>query len=299
MTVMAILQDVDKCMRCNGCVISCKRTWKMRAENWGVHKTAYDQRVIIKSQKRVDMGPFTRYSCWHCPSPPCVRRCPFGALKKEANGAVSVDPTLCNPGGTNFATGATCAQQCQTDCGRGGYPKIGFGSTGSGETHQFTTAKSWKCTLCHGRAGDIAAETAQTKADYIAKYGYPLPTNMNKLPGTPVLADHNHEPSCVYTCPAKAMRWDDRGQIRSYVTNTANGFISVVGDGSMYWASRKTLLVPPKADPFIEDHVTPLMSSLVSSPFAKAALVPTLLAGGLMAVIARRQRLADETAGEV
>jgi len=60
---MAILHDVDKCMRCNGCVISCKRTWKMKALNEGVHKTAPDQRVIIKSQKRVDMGPFIRFSC--------------------------------------------------------------------------------------------------------------------------------------------------------------------------------------------------------------------------------------------
>jgi hypothetical protein len=66
----------------------------------------------------------------------------------------------------------------------------------------------------------------------------------------------------------------------------------------MYWGSRKTLLVPPKADPFMEDHVTPLVSSVLSSPFAKAALVPTLLAGGLMAVIARRQRIASEM-GEV
>ncbi len=67
----------------------------------------------------------------------------------------------------------------------------------------------------------------------------------------------------------------------------------------MYWASRKFLLIAPKADPFVEDHLTPLVSNLVSGPFAKAALVPTLLAGGLMAVIARRQHLANETTGEV
>ena len=30
MTVMAILQDADKCMRCNGCVTACKREWKMK-----------------------------------------------------------------------------------------------------------------------------------------------------------------------------------------------------------------------------------------------------------------------------
>lgn len=281
--VMAILQDVDKCMRCNGCVISCKRTWKMKALNPGVHKTAPDQRVIIKSQKRVDMGPFMRFSCWHCTNPPCAKRCPFGAIKKMSNGAVMVDPELCNPGGTN-SKGVKCIYQCQIDCGRGGYPKVGVGSD------LYSTAKAWKCTLCYGRAG--AGESL------ISSYGTPLPTKATaaEIAAVPEKA---HQPSCVYTCPARAMMWDTRANILAYINNPANGFISAVGDGSMFWASRKLLLVPPKADPYVEDHVTPLISSLVSGPFAKAALVPTLLAGGLAAVIARRQALASGVEGEV
>ncbi|GAV31710.1 MAG: hypothetical protein QMD76_00205 [Anaerosomatales bacterium] len=281
--VMAILQDVDKCMRCNGCVISCKRTWKMKALNPGVHKTAPDQRVIIKSQKRVDMGPFMRFSCWHCTNPPCAKRCPFGAIKKMSNGAVMVDPELCNPGGTN-SKGVKCIYQCQIDCGRGGYPKVGVGSD------LYSTAKAWKCTLCYGRAG--AGESL------ISSYGTPLPTKATaaEIAAVPEKA---HQPSCVYTCPARAMMWDTRANILAYINDPANGFISAVGDGSMFWASRKVLLVPPKADPYVEDHVTPLISSLVSGPFAKAALVPTLLAGGLAAVIARRQALASGVEGEV
>jgi len=280
---MAILQDVDKCMRCNGCVISCKRTWKMKALNPGVHKTAPDQRVIIKSQKRVDMGPFMRYSCWHCSNPPCVKRCPFKAISKKSNGAVQIDHALCQPGGTNSA-GVVCTYQCQVDCGRGGYPKIGVGSD------LYDTPKAFKCTLCYGRAG--AGE------DLIASYGPALPTKATEAEVTAV-PQKAHQPSCVYTCPSKAMSWDTRDNILAYMGSAANGFISAQGDGSMFWASRKFLLIAPKADPFVEDHVTPLMSSLVSGPFAKAALVPTLLAGGLVAVIARRQRLADQSVGEV
>lgn len=281
--VMAILQDVDKCMRCNGCVISCKRTWKMKALNPGVHKTAPDQRVIIKSQKRVDMGPFMRFSCWHCTNPPCEKRCPFGAIKKMPKGAVAIDPALCNPGGTN-AKGVKCVYQCQIDCGRGGYPKIGVGSD------LYTTDKAWKCTLCYGRAG--------ANEDLISSYGPGLPTKAtpSEIAAVP---EKKHQPSCVYTCPARAMMWDTRANIIAYINNPANGFISAVGDGSMFWASRKVLLVPPKADPYVEDHVTPLISSLVSGPFAKAALVPTLLAGGLAAVIARRQAMAAGVEGEV
>ena len=288
MAEMAILQDVDKCMRCNGCVISCKRTWQMKALNPGVHKTAPDQRVIIKSQKRVDMGPFMRYSCWHCTNPPCKNRCPFQAIKKMPNGAVMIDPNLCQPGGTN-SKGVTCVQQCQTDCGRGGYPKIGEGSD------LFDTPKAWKCTLCYGRAG--------ADADLDDTYGFALPTKVypdasgnyiSSISGTSV-PDLKHQPSCVFTCPAKAMVWDTKANIVAYLNDGDNGFISAVGDGSMYWASRKSVIIAPKADPFVEDHVTPLLSTMLSSPFAKAALVPTALGAGLLAVIARRQAASEGT----
>jgi len=104
MTVMAILHDVDKCMRCNGCVVACKREWGIRAETIGVNNVAYDQRLAIKSQKRVDMGPFVRFSCWHCTDAPCARACPVkNAAGKYAlswnkdTGAVAVDKTICNP----------------------------------------------------------------------------------------------------------------------------------------------------------------------------------------------------------
>ena len=94
--VMAILQDVDKCMRCNGCVISCKRTWKMKALNLrGVHKTAPDQRVIIKSQKRVDMGPFMRYSCWHCANPPCAASAARSRPSQRGRTVLSQSITRC------------------------------------------------------------------------------------------------------------------------------------------------------------------------------------------------------------
>ncbi len=276
--VMAIFQDVDKCMRCNGCVISCKRTWQMKALNYGEHKTAPDQRVIIKSQKRIDNGPFIRYSCWHCPDPPCVKRCPFKALKKQANGAVSIDPTLCQPDATN-ASGVTCTRQCTADCQRGGYPKVGVGSD------LFTTPDAWKCTMCYGRAG------ADDQLD--AAFGNPLPSN--STPGEiGVIPERAHWPSCVYTCPAKAMTWDTRTNIMNVIAT--GGYISYVGDGGVFWASKKFVLAAPKADPFVEDHVTPLISDVLTKSVSKAALVPTIVAGGLLAVIARRQINASESA---
>lgn len=284
---MAILQDVDKCMRCNGCVVSCARTWKMSVPvaSYGQNKTAPGRRMVIKSQKRVDMGPFTRYSCWHCENPPCVKRCPFKAITKKENGAVHVDATLCKPGESN-AAGVQCIGQCQIDCGRGGYPKIGKGSElAPGAT------KAWKCTLCFGRAGSgLVADGGSLDP----AMGEPLPSK-----DTVGVAEKAHQPACVFTCPAVAMKWDTKADIYAYVQNPANGYISAQGDGSVYWASRKSLVTAPKADPFVEDHVTPLVSSVLSSPFAKAALVPAALGAGLLALIARRQQMADEAMGEV
>jgi len=296
MTVMAIMQDVDKCMRCNGCVLACKREWNLRSELPGTRVVSSETRMIIKSQKRADMGPFVRFSCWHCPSPPCAAACPRGSITKEANGAVSIntDPTdlvhSCNP---NLCKNSFGQYPCQVQCQRGGYPKIGAPPyEGSASVYMN------KCILCAGRAG--ATE------DLDPTVGAPLQTraSADEIAASPGRA---HEPACVSTCPAKAMKWDSRDNILAYLQDASNGYIMAdgthnwLGNGSMFWASKKTLLVPPKADPFVEDHVAPMTGSLLGGSVAKAVLLPTIVVGGLMALSARRARVeADSmTEGEV
>jgi len=305
---MAILQEIDKCVRCNGCVISCKRTWHMLGivptDDLPHQKLAKNQRVVIKPQKRVDMGPFVRFSCWHCENPPCVGRCPFKAIQKNTTtGAVWIDPNKCNPGGTN-ASGVTCVQQCKIDCQRGGVPMIGEGSdyapTVDGVVHDFTLKKAWKCTLCTGTYvgapykgagldGDLPTKTPAVGGKYHSDI-YPS----REVP------EAEHQPACVFTCPAKAMHYDTRANILEYLRDSGQGWKSAFGDGSMFWASHKFTVAPPKADPFVEDHISPMLSSVLSNPFAKAALAPTLVAAGVLAVMARRAKMEDEVsvAGE-
>jgi Fe-S-cluster-containing dehydrogenase component len=295
--VMAILQDVDKCMRCNGCVISCKRTWKMRADDPGVHKVSADQRVCIKSQKKVDMGPFLRYSCWHCPDPPCAPECPFKAITKEATGAVAVDQSKCQPDLCKVNGRYPCVVGCQ----RGGYPKIGTGSDqlyGSEVTPQ---PHMQKCTLCFGKSGaddGVTGASSQQLPTRAAKNlsGQYIST-LGAGPDT-VVPELAHEPACVYTCPAKAMTWDTQANIKAYLATPANGFIlpdgthNWVGNGSVFWASRKVLLAPPKADPFVEDHLIPSAGSIPT-----LGVVPVLAVGGLLAYSARRSRMEEATEG--
>jgi len=310
---MAILQEVDKCVRCNGCVISCKRTWHMMGivpmDDMPHNKLAANQRVVIKSQKRVDAGPFVRFSCWHCEgTPPCTGRCPFKAITKDpASGAVWIDPIKCTPGGTN--AGVKCVQQCKIDCQRGGVPMIGEGSD---LVDFLDKPKAWKCTLCHsgnyagapyvGAGRTVDGADLPTKAPGANKERVSQLVNVAGDPySTAAIEELDHQPSCVYTCPAKAMVYDTRANIVAYLSDTSQHWMSRIGDGSMFWASRKFLVAPPKADPFIEDHLSPMVGSLLSSPFAKAALAPTLIVGGLLALAARRAKMEEQTSmtGEV
>lgn len=297
MTVMAVFQDVDKCMRCNGCVIACKRTWGLKNPDTLASVVegprmivSPRQRLAIKSQKRVDMGPFIRFTCWHCPDPPCAKGCPLGAIKREETGAVSINNDLCNPAVCNGSKPGP--KPCEIECQRGGYPKVGEAYIG------LTDPKANKCTLCHGRAGSEAQVVAAGHENDS------LPTTATQAE-IDACAEKAHQPACVSTCPAKAMKWESRDVLITYLNDPANGFILAdgtknwLGNGSMFWASKKTLLAPPKADPFIEDHIAPMVDSLSSSMGGKL-LLPTLVLGGLAALSARRVR--NETAfdgGEV
>jgi formate dehydrogenase iron-sulfur subunit len=290
--VMAIAQDIDKCVRCNGCVISCKRTWEMKGvvptDNKPNQKVTYNQRIVIKPQRRVDTAPFVRFSCWHCPDPPCAKGCWKLAIIKDPSGPVYIDPAKCDPAAINPKTRSTCNQICQSQCGRGGYPKIGIGSTNAA----YPDAKAWKCTMCFGRSGVVAGPTGVAP-------DLPSKATANEISAVPEKA---HQPACVYTCPAQAMMYDTRQNIvdfinagRALADSNPEHITSYQGDGGVFWFSRKLItILPPKADPFMEDHISPMVGNLLSGPFAKAALVPTLVAGGLLALAARRAKIEEE-----
>lgn len=289
MTVMAVFQDVDKCMRCNGCVIACKREWNLKLPtDIATVKpqksiVSASKRLAIKSQRRVDMGPFVRFTCWHCPDPPCAAGCPLNAIKKEATGAVSVNNALCRPD----VCSSNSIKPCQIECQRGGYPKVGAAYQ-TDPVPSVPGLKMNKCTLCTGRAG------ADTDPNLDANTALPTRATAAEIAAVPEKA---HEPACVSSCPAKAMKWDTRANILAYLNDSANGFVwgpeteapgthNWIGNGSMFWASKKVLLGPPKADPFIEDHVAPMAQSLLTG--TGKMLVPTLVIGGLAALSARR-----------
>ena len=293
MTVMAILQDVDKCMRCNGCVTACKREWKLKLPesiaDVQPNIVSPRHRLAIKSLKRGDMGPFTRFSCWHCPDPPCAYECPFNAIHKEPTGAVSVDNAKCMPSLCRTTPGP---KPCEIGCQRGGYPKVGVAYESGPYAGQL---KMNKCTLCTGRAG----------ADGVVDPGTALPTRATAAEIAAV-PERAHEPACVASCPAKAMMWDSKANILAYLQDPVNGFTLAngtqnwIGNGAMYWASKKIMLVPPKADPYVEDHVAPMTSSAITSG---SLVLPAIVLGGLAWYSNRRaeneEEVSEVVGGEV
>jgi Fe-S-cluster-containing dehydrogenase component len=248
------------------------------------------------------MGPFVRFSCWHCPDAPCIKECPRSAIKQEATGAVSVNNALCEP---TLCKAGSGPRPCEIGCQQGGYPKVGEAY----ETGTYAGAvKMNKCTLCTGRAGadgvvdaatalpTRARATSGTYPNQVFASDLPLPSG-GTLPN-PTVPELAHEPACVSSCPAKAMRWDSKANILAYLNDSANGFTLAngtqnwIGAGAVYWASRKTPLVPPKADPFIEDHLTPMVSSMMSG--GGKLMIPTLLLGGFAVVSMRRAKIQAE-----
>ena len=95
------------------------------------------------------------------------------------------------------------------------------------------------------------------------------------------------------------MKWDSKANILAYLNDPANGYTLAngtqnwIGNGAMFWASKKVMLTPPKADPFVEDHIAPMASSMLSTG---RMVVPTLLLGGLAALsVPARPRLQPKT----
>ena len=91
------------------------------------------------------------------------------------------------------------------------------------------------------------------------------------------------------------MKWDAKENILAYLRDPANGYILAngtqnwIGSGAIYWAARRrVMLVPPKADPFIEDHIAPMASNVLAA--GGKYLIPALMLGGFAVVSMRRAK---------
>jgi formate dehydrogenase iron-sulfur subunit len=97
MSAMAILTDVTRCTGCEKCVVACKQqnhdgpdtAFAWQRDPSGLSAT---RRTTILSAPG---GRFARMQCRHCLDPACVQACIVAALRKNQDGAVTYDPSVC------------------------------------------------------------------------------------------------------------------------------------------------------------------------------------------------------------
>ena len=167
----AIFIDLTKCDGCEGrevpaCVSACREENKNnfpkpvkdmpklfprgKTENWSKKRdvtdrlTPYNWIFVQKAELKINGKQKKVYiprHCMHCDNPPCANLCPFGALKKMENGAVTTNFDLC-------MGGAKCRAVCpwhipQRQSGVGLYLKFAPTLAGNGVMY--------KCNLCYDR----------------------------------------------------------------------------------------------------------------------------------------------------
>ena len=104
---LGLVIDLDTCVGCHACVISCKE-WNTGGygaplsdqDAWGAEPVGAFLNRVHTFEVTPDTGPAMNVhfpkSCLHCDDAPCVTVCPTGAsFKRAADGIVLVDESIC------------------------------------------------------------------------------------------------------------------------------------------------------------------------------------------------------------
>jgi Fe-S-cluster-containing dehydrogenase component len=219
MTTMAIFQDLDQCVRCNGCVISCKRTWQMKAER-GVgpqeghsRNSHHDQVAEARRQRSVH-----EIQLLALPRSALRQALPVQGAH-QAGQRCGVD----RPGLVSAGRHERSRRQVR----RAVQPwtaTVPATPRSVTDSDLFATARRGSA-RCAGVAQD-PMPTSLCGSCAVPSTVSALPNNKNNMAGTAWMPEMAHEPSCVYTCPAKAMKWDTRDEHLAHINDPANGYLS-------------------------------------------------------------------------
>jgi Fe-S-cluster-containing dehydrogenase component/CRP-like cAMP-binding protein len=100
-----LVMDMDLCVRCGNCSLACHHVHgQSRLLRRGIHI----QRPVKPEGKSSVQHLLSPQVCMHCQDPECLTGCPTGAIFRDPNGHVEINPTSC--------IGCfDCATQCPYD----------------------------------------------------------------------------------------------------------------------------------------------------------------------------------------
>lgn len=89
--------DQGRCVGCEACSIACQSGNKAKAGFWiWVEKPDKGGKDVSWKRFSDPKMIFLPQTCMHCSKPPCVERCPAGAITKRDDGPVVLDKTMCD-----------------------------------------------------------------------------------------------------------------------------------------------------------------------------------------------------------
>lgn len=162
-----IFPDVEACIDCGGCVVACKRTWDVPADEQRISIATMMEGQEAAEGLNANSAQALRQGenpgetsipmqCYHCENAPCVSVCPTDSLVKKGDGFVEVRDSIC-----------IGCQYCLSACPFGApqFPGSDDGSArivGNGDIMD-------KCTMCEERQaqtgkGPACAEECSTDA---------------------------------------------------------------------------------------------------------------------------------------
>lgn len=93
MSHKVLLIDLDNCIRCYACEITCRQEHGLTYET----KSRWCQVITIEPRwidQELHMD-FVPVMCFQCDDPICAYFCPFNAISKRGDGVVVIDKKLC------------------------------------------------------------------------------------------------------------------------------------------------------------------------------------------------------------
>lgn len=180
----AMLIDTTRCVGCQTCVVACKINYQVPGDASWCRVETIGSKEMYRPTGRFPRPvlAFRALLCNHCDEPPCVEKCPTGAMHTNENGIVSIYRDVCIGCGI-------CKRSCPYDA-----PRL-----------DEQAKKMGKCTFCMERIGSgekpYCVEACPAEARLFGDISEPNSEISRRIAAKrakPLMPQHGTKPSVYY-----------------------------------------------------------------------------------------------------